>query len=119
MPYHELYKIVEVETGKEGKFTISCPLNPFVDSPEIVVYKEGYVAWRNDYIFQTLEKRKYITVSSRTIKLERFKDYYSKEKHHSFMSQGLIGVTLEKTPKYFEAEGKELEEALRIKRKSY
>jgi len=35
------------------------------------------------------------------------------------MSQGIIGASLEKTPRYFEAEGKELEKALREKRKSY
>ncbi len=120
MPYHEVYKIIEAETDKAGKFNISSTLNPFVDAPEIVIYKEGYVAWRNDYIFPDYRKRENFKWQNNYVyKMERFKENYSKEEHHSFMSHGIIGDSLEKTPKYFGSESKELEEALREKRKSY
>jgi hypothetical protein len=105
MTYHKVYKIVEVETDKEGKYTISGTLNPFVDSPEIVVYKEGYVTYRNDYIFPTWEKRK--GKIETLINLRKWDESYSHDEHHSFMSYAIMADGLNSVPKFHESLNKE------------
>jgi len=90
-----VYKIVEVETDKEGKFSISGTLSPFVDPPMVVIYKRGYVAWRNDFIFPGWKKRtdfKY--QSDMVIKLEKFREEFSHKEHLDFIE---YGVHLEET----------------------
>ena len=92
MSYHELHKIVEVETSEEGKFKVSETSNPLVGPPTVVIYKSGYVAWRNDFIFPGWKKQtnsSYQTGS--VIKLEKFKETYSHEEHIDFIEYGIIG----------------------------
>lgn len=114
MTYHQLDKIIEVETDKVGKFTISGAYNPLVDPPDIVVYKAGFVAWRNDFIFPGWKKRSDFQYQSGVvIKLEKFREGYSYEEHDSFMNYGIIGASLERTPKFNKALGIELDKALR------
>ena len=112
LTYHEVYKIIEVETDKNGKAIISGTFNPLVDLPIIVIYKKGYVAWRNDFIFPGWEKRTDFKYEDGvTIKLELFKEGYSREQHHYFMGSGIIGADFQKTPKYSAARGATSREA--------
>jgi len=51
----------------------------------MVVYKKGYVCWNSRKIFPTYEERKDFSLEDgMTIKLEQFKEEYSREKHASF-----------------------------------
>lgn len=121
LTYHSVYKIMETETDKNGKFSISGAYSPFVDAPMLVIYKKGYVAWRNDIVFPGFLKRTdYGTWENNYVyKLEKYREGYSRDQHYSYLRHGIIGSSLEKTPRYFKAESDELEESLRIKRKSY
>ncbi len=90
LTYHEIYKILEVETDKDGKFTISGTLSPFVDSPEVVIYKRGYIAWRNDFIFPGWKKRTDFKYQNDIlIKLEKFKEGSSHKEHLDFIDYGV------------------------------
>jgi hypothetical protein len=91
LTYGETYKTVEAVTKKDGIFRISGVLNPFVNSPIIVVYKKGYVAWSNNYIFPSWKRREEFKYESGlTIKLEEFKKEYSLADHVSFISSAAV-----------------------------
>lgn len=47
----ESAKVVEVISAKDGIVKISGCYDPFVRSPDVTIYKKGYVAWNNYYIF--------------------------------------------------------------------
>jgi len=112
LTYHEVYRIIEVVTDKDGMFTISGTYIPMVNPPIIVIYKKGYVAWRNDFIFPGWEKRTDFNYEGGvTVKLELFKEGYSREQHHYFMGSGIIGADFQKTPKYSTARGETSREA--------
>ncbi len=105
LTYHTVYKIAETETDKQGKFSLPGAYNPMIDEPYLVIYKQGYVAWRNDTVFPSFEKRKDYDVwqHGHVYKLERFKDGYSRFRHAMFMDTGIIGASYEKTPRFEEA----------------
>lgn len=95
LTYGEDYKTVEAITDKEGKFRVFGVLNPFVNPPTIVVYKKGYVAWRNDFIFPDYKKREnFQWTKNYVFKLEHFKRY-SHSRHISFLS--MSGLSLSST----------------------
>ena len=80
------YKVSETRTDQYGHFQLSSVLNPFVNPPRITIYKEGYVAWNNEYIFPTWEKRKNINwLKDSTITLEPFRKEYSRGDHVYFL----------------------------------
>ncbi len=112
-----VYKIAETETNKKGKFSLPGAYHPFVNHPRMVIYKQGYVAWRNDAVLRIQEKEngKIETLAEERTdydvwehgylyKLERFKEGYSHYKNYLMMTLG-ITTNLMTTPK--------LEEALR------
>lgn len=112
LTYHEVHKIIEVVTDKDGRFIISGTYSPLVDPPVVVIYKRGFIAWRNDFIFPGWEKRTDFKYEGGvTIKLELFKEGYSREQHHYFMGSGIIGADFQKTPKYSAARGETSREA--------
>ena len=51
------YKVVEAVTDKDGKFTVENVKKILIDPPDVTVYKKGYVAWNNEYIFPDYRKR--------------------------------------------------------------
>ena len=113
MTHTESYKVVEKVTDNEGKFTVSGVLNPFVSRPDITVYKRGYVAWNNKFIFPDYKKREdFKWQRGYVFKLERFKEEYSRSKHHSFMGHGIMSSGLDLVPKFSKALNEELREAL-------
>jgi hypothetical protein len=101
LTYGEDYKTVEAITDKEGKFRVFGVLNPFVNPPTIVVYKKGYVAWRNDFIFPDYKKREdFQWTSKQVFRMEHFKKIYSHYKHIFFFSSSL---SLDTSSKLYQA----------------
>ena len=103
LTHHNLYKIEETETDNEGGFSISGVYNPFVDPPEMVIYKKGYVPWRNDMDFMNSKwthYKKNIWQDDMTYKLEYWKEGYSKEGLSLFVN--VMGSDSNRTPKFSE-----------------
>ena len=53
----ESAKVVETLSDKEGQVNIAGCYDPFVQPPDVTIYKKGYVAWNNYYIFPNSEHR--------------------------------------------------------------
>jgi hypothetical protein len=82
----ESYKVIEVLTDKEGKVTVSGVLNPLVNPPHVTVYKKGYVAWNNEYIFPDYKKRTdFKWENGCVIRMEHFNSSQSYDGHISFI----------------------------------
>ena len=78
LTYTESYKVIEAVTDKEGKATVSGVFNPMVNPPDITIYKKGYVAWNNEFIFPDQKKRKdFNWQNGYVFRMERFKNNYS------------------------------------------
>jgi len=86
MAHTESAKVIEVVSDKDGKITISGDFDPMVNSPSVTVYKKGYVAWNNEYIFPDYKKRTdFKWGDGYVFRLERFKNSYSYINHDSFV----------------------------------
>lgn len=80
------YKVVEMITDKEGIFSALGVLNPFVDPPRLTIYKKGYVAWNNEFIFPGFKKRSNFHWQSGYIfRLNRFEQEYKYSDHIFFI----------------------------------
>jgi hypothetical protein len=102
---HTVYKIEETETDKEGMFALSGVYSPTVNGPEMVIYKKGYVPWRNDMNFMDPTWEHYkenIWQDNITYKLELWKEEYSKMRLDDFIDIGIIGANYTDTPKFSE-----------------
>jgi len=98
LTYTESYKVIEAITDKEGKATVSGVFNPMVNPPDITIYKKGYVAWNNKFIFPNYKKRKDFKWQSEYVfKLERFKPEYTYSEHWDFINDVIhSGIALGK-----------------------
>jgi len=98
MTYHESYKVIEVLTDREGRVTISGVINPLVDPPDVTIYKKGYVAWNNLFIFPDYRKRKdFKWQNNYVFKLEKFKPEYTYSAHTLFIHGAMLsGMANEK-----------------------
>lgn len=86
LTYTTSYKIVEAITNKEGKYSASGVINPLINPPNVTVYKKGYVAWNDEFIFPDYRPREGFKNKNRmSIKLQRFKKHYSYDEHISFI----------------------------------
>lgn len=85
--YHtESVKVVEVITDKDGKFKISGLINPFVDPPDMTVYKKGYTAWNNKFIFPGNERRDdFKWQDGVNTRMSKFKSTYFHSQHVRFI----------------------------------
>jgi hypothetical protein len=99
------YKVVEIATNKEGMFTVSGVLNPFVNPPNVTVYKKGYVAWNNKFIFPDYRKRnEFRWQDAYVFKLVKFKDAYSYIDHEIFIDGAVhVGLSSEKKQLFLKA----------------
>lgn len=80
-------KVAEEFSDKEGKVKITGYNNPFVQSPDVTVYKPGYVAWNNHWIFPDRRNRTdFEWKGGYVFRLEKFKEGYSFDKHEGFIS---------------------------------
>ncbi len=82
----ESYKVIEAITDKEGRVYISGVFNPSVKPPHVTVYKAGYVAWNNEFIFPDYKKRADFEWQKDYIfKLEKFRPEYTHDAHTMFI----------------------------------
>jgi len=115
MTHHEVHKIIEMETPQNGKIAIPKTFSPLINKPEIVIFKEGYIAWRSDIIYPGWQKRKDLS-DFLVIKMEKFKEEFSRYEHYGFLTHGIIGASSEMTPKFSKIANNELIKALREKK---
>ena len=86
LTYSKSYEVVEAVTDKEGKVTVSGLFNPLVNYPSLTVYRKGYVAWNNQYIFPDRKRRLDFKWSNGYVfRLEKFRPEYSYDKHTYFI----------------------------------
>lgn len=77
-------EVAEVLSDAKGLFKIP-KYSTFFKHYRMAVYKKGYVCWSSEDIFPTYEKRKGFDLEDgMVIKLERFKEEYSKIAHANF-----------------------------------
>jgi hypothetical protein len=82
------YKVVETLTDKDGRFSVTGVLNPFVNEPNLTVYKKGYIAWNSRIIFPDYRNRQgFEWKDGFVFELERFDEKSSSyDKLSSFIS---------------------------------
>jgi hypothetical protein len=101
----ELVGVKEAETNEEGWFELEKPPGRFhEDGEKLTVYKFGYVAWNNLFMFPSSVRRHEARVPSRIL-LERFPSGQSHQRHLSFINNstaaGMYGVN--SIPKFWSA----------------
>ncbi len=77
-------EVAEGYTDAKGYFKIP-KYSTFFKEYRMAIYKKGYVCWRSDKIFPTWENRIDFKLKNKmVIKLDKFKEEYSKEDHARF-----------------------------------
>lgn len=85
--YTESAMVAETLSDKDGKFDLPGCFSPFVNEPDVTIYKKGYVAWNNLIIFPYNQKRNNFQWRSQyVVKLEKFKETYSYDDHYYFIT---------------------------------
>lgn len=85
--YTSSEKAVEVLSNKNGVVNIPGYNDPTVQSPDVTVYKPGYVAWNNKWIFPDRRKRTdFEWGDGYVFKLDKFREEYSYVAHEDFVS---------------------------------
>ena len=102
MTHTESYKVIEIVTDKFGKYTIPRVINPLVHSPDITIYKKGYVAWNNKLIFPDYKKRTEFNLADNIFhKMEKFKTEYDYSNHQAFIDDAIhVGLSMEKKQRF-------------------
>jgi hypothetical protein len=85
--YQELVGVRETETDAQGRFHLRAPASYLAgeDNEAITVYKYGYVAWSNLFVFPTSARRPSDRVPS-TIGLLPFPPMENRDRHLMFIS---------------------------------
>jgi hypothetical protein len=108
LAHTDLVGVREAETDGEGRFELEGVSGWLLDEKEITVYKFGFVAWSNQYIFPTFARREETGVPPQ-IRLERFPPDGNHREHMRFISLGRsAGVHDELNPKFQKAIDREL-----------
>ncbi len=95
----ESYKVVEAVSDNDGKVKLEGCFCPFTNPPDVTVYKKGYVAWNNKYIFPRYTTRKDFNWQYGFVhKMESFKKEYSYRDHVLFI-HGCINYGLPENTK--------------------
>ena len=82
----ELIKMSEVISDNNGSFQLDGLTSPFVDPPNITVYKKNYTAWNNQYIFPIWSRRNdFKWVNNLTVQLNSFKESKLRGDHVLFL----------------------------------
>lgn len=91
LTYTDLYKSAETVTDENGKFSLPGVANPFVKL-RFVIYKKGYVAWREFGTFPDYTEREKLNWKRHNVfRLERFvRGAYSHSDHIMYIERGLI-----------------------------
>ena len=113
----ESYQVEEAVSDKDGNVKISGCYDPFVDPPSVTVYKKGYVAWNNEYIFPKYRRRTDFDwwKSGKIFKMEKFLSIYRYLDHSRFINRAAnFGMRDEKKTMlynvYIESEGRQVQE---------
>ena len=104
LQHTELVAVKETETDAEGRFALETAGSLGVEEA-VTIYKFGYVAWSNLFIFPTSERRQDTRVPSKVL-LERFPVGQSHQRHISFIdgaTRAGVGYGLESIPKFWSA----------------
>ena len=110
LQYGELAGVKETETDVDGRFVLETAGSLGAEEA-VTIYKSGYVAWSNLFMFPTSERRQDIRVPSR-IMLERFPPGQSHQRHVDFISgarRAGMGYGRESIPKFWNALQRELD----------
>ena len=91
LTHTESFKVQEVITDKDGKFVVSGVSDPFVNAPDLTIYKQGYVCWNNKYIFPDSSVRSdFKWMSGVVIKLDHFLEQkYSHSDHVMYIRNSI------------------------------
>lgn len=90
LTYTESYKAAEAVSDKEGKFTLPGCYSPFVNEPNVTIYKKGYVAWSSRWIFPDYRNMENITWKNEyVVKMQRFSENESHDKHEDFIMSSI------------------------------
>ncbi len=97
LTFTEFYKASEAITNKSGSFFLPGALNPLTDlRPKVVIYKKGYIAWREYATFPDYNHERAKNFNWRlrnTFRLERFVEgAYLYSDHMSYIRRGLLGL---------------------------
>lgn len=100
LTYHELILITETLTDKDGKFAITKTPNDWIlEPPEMIIYKEGYIPWRNDSIFPSSNIVKdHEWNNNVTYRLDVFTDKYTFRDLFRFLDSGMMGAGRKEVP---------------------
>lgn len=108
--YGDVLGVQEVETDAAGRFVLEVPAALRIDLETVTVYKVGYVAWNNQYVFPDLQERREPGVPPQ-IRLEPFPPGQRHREHVRFI-EGVRGAVLyppERVPRLQEALRRERE----------
>ncbi len=109
--YHKVLATKETLTDRNGKFFLFGSINPLADKPEIIIIKDGYIAWRNDIIFPSWENRE--NDSNSYIMLEKTNNKFSWLNYSEFIEHAVMITESGNTPKYNEVRSKIFKEGYR------
>ena len=90
LTYTESYKVADALSDKDGKFELPGCYSPFVNDPNVTIYKKGYVAWSSRWLFPGMHNRTGFRWSNGVFRLDRFRDDYSYAAHVTFISLSII-----------------------------
>ena len=104
LTHTELVGVKEVETDADGKFALER-LGGYGIEESVTVYKFGYIAWNNLFTFPpTGSGRRKDTAVPAQIRLEKFPEGQSHQRHVSFIDEATRGRdNPEATPKFWNA----------------
>jgi len=108
LAHTDLVGVREAETDGEGRFELEGVSGWLLDEKKITVYKFGYVAWSNQFLFPTFNRREETGVPAQ-VRLEIFPSEGNHREHMRFISLGsAAGVYDEMNPKFQKAIDREL-----------
>ena len=85
LAHTDLVGVREAETDGEGRFELEGVSGWLLDEKKITIYKFGYVAWSNQYIFPTFNRREETGVPPQ-VRLDPFPPGGNHREHMGFIS---------------------------------
>jgi hypothetical protein len=99
MHYSNLHRITETLSDKKGKFHLRGTIGVIINRPVMLVYKDGYIPWRNDSTFPSLNAVKNNEWKNCvTYKLDVLTDKYTIVQLSDFTRYGFMIEGLNKVP---------------------
>jgi len=108
LPHTVRVAVKEAEADAHGRFVLERPAPLSADEESLTVYKFGYLAWNNLFLFPTYERRVDTSVPAQ-VRLERFPPGASHSNHIGFISTATAGEGLSSlVPRFWNAIQEEL-----------